>query len=275
MPFGSPSSGYVNVGGLKLHYLDWGGKGQTLLLLHGLTSNARSWDIFAPAMLPDYRVIALDQRGHGNSQWADSYLTGDFAADAAGVIQSLSLGKVIVVGLSLGGRNAFVFAARYPDLVDKLVIVDIGPDLAKAGGARVKTNVRTAPAELDSVAEGISFVREANPTFADERIRHQVEHNLRQREDGKWVWKYDPGLARITGRAGREDLWPVLGEIRCPTLIMRGADSDILSPEDALRMKETIRGSQLVEVPEAGHPVPLDNPAGFEAAVKRFLGRPA
>ncbi len=113
---------------------------------------------------------------------------------------------------------------------------------------------------------------EPTPASPEERVRGQALHNLRQRHDGKWEWKYDPAVTRYIGRAGREEAWSALSEISCPTLIVRGADSDILSPEIALRMKQMIRGSQFVEVPNAGHPVPADNPVAFEAAVKRFLG---
>ena len=121
----------VTVQGLRFHVLDWGGEGRTpLLLLHGFTGHAHAWDTLAIALQPHFHVYALDQRGHGDSDPAEVY--GPIAAfdDLSGVIDQLGLAPLVVVGLSMGGRNAMYFTAKRPESVRKLVIVDIGPEIS-------------------------------------------------------------------------------------------------------------------------------------------------
>ena len=119
----------VQLNGLSFHYRDWGNPtAQPLLLLHGFTVHARSWDTFAAAMRDRYRVIALDQRGHGETEWASDYHPDRMVEDIDAFVRALGLRRFVLLGLSMGGRNAFTYAALHPEEVERLIIVDIGPD---------------------------------------------------------------------------------------------------------------------------------------------------
>src|SRR5205823_8425497 len=119
------------VKGLRLHCLDWGGEGRPpLLLLHGFTGHAHAWDTLSLALQPHFHVYALDQRGHGDSDPADVYNAVAAFDDIAGVVDQLGLTSLVLVGLSMGGRNAMYFAAKRPDRVRTLVVVDIGPEIS-------------------------------------------------------------------------------------------------------------------------------------------------
>jgi pimeloyl-ACP methyl ester carboxylesterase len=175
----------------------------------------------------------------------------------------------------MGGRVAIAYAGRQPARVERLVVVDIGPEIAPAGRARVGQTMGQAPERFATVAEALAYQRANNPRYTDALLRHRVEHGLRALPDGGFAWKYDRAL-RDAVRAGRWrdtiDLWPLWRAVACPTLLVRGADSDVLSPEIAKRMLEENPRATLVEVPGAGHTVPGDQPEAFQALVAEFLG---
>ena len=131
----------TEIGGLKFHYTDWGGDGPPLVMLHGLTGHARTWDHTAAALTDRYRVLALDQRGHGDSEWAPQYGLAPMAQDVLGFLDALGLTEVTLMGLSMGGLVSFVFAAAHPDRVTRMVIMDIGPEIAPAGAANVASSL--------------------------------------------------------------------------------------------------------------------------------------
>src|SRR5256885_5407840 len=129
----------VTLNALRFHYLDWGNDNAfPLVLLHGYASHAHSWDKFAAAMSNAYHVLALDQRGHGESEWATDYAPESMVADVAAFAQALNLRRFALVGLSMGGRNAYQYAAQHADSIERLVIVDIGPDVSSRGSARIR-----------------------------------------------------------------------------------------------------------------------------------------
>jgi esterase len=269
-----PASAFVDLGGLRFRYLDWGTAGAPpLVLLHGFTSNAHGWDAAAPALRDRYRVLALDQRGHGESEWADDYGLDAMVADVEAFRRALRLDRFALLGLSMGGRVAFEYAALHPDAVERLVIVDIGPELARAGLARIQSAVG-APDTFDGPEDAFRRVRPMNPRPSDETLRRRLRHSLIQLSDGRWTWRYDKGFRtgeKTLGRRDPEAAWAMLARIACPTLLVRGAESDLLTREIAERMVRTIPHCEFVEVPAAGHPVPGDNPAGFLEAIREFL----
>jgi pimeloyl-ACP methyl ester carboxylesterase len=267
----------ISLNGLRFNYRDWGNEGaQTLVCLHGFTGHARTWDTFAEAMRERYHVLALDQRGHGDSEWATDYAPERRVEDMEAFVAALGLDRFVLLGLSMGGRAAFMYAAKNPAKVERLVIVDIAPESDAAGAQRIATGVR-ANDVFDTPEAAVAASRQANPRPPDAELRHRVINNLMQRPDGKWTFKYDIALrngsgARVTPSA--DDIaraWDSLKNITSPTLIVRGEASDILSPENAKRMERTIPNCRVIEVRESGHSVPLDNPTGFIEAVRTFL----
>jgi len=268
----------VTLAGLAFHYVEWGRPGgQPLVLLHGITGHARTWDRFAPDLAHGFRVIALDQRGHGDSQAAPDadYTVATMARDLGAFAGALGLGTFTLLGLSMGGRVAIAFAGSEPRRVERLVIVDIGPEIHLPGLQRIRGMMAGAAERLESVEQAMEYVRRANPLYDEAELRHRVTHGLKRLPDGSLAWKYDRALREMMRAGGRRDdtdLWGPLGRIACPTLLVRGVESDILSPEIAKRMLQTLPDGRLVEVAGAGHTVPGDQPAAFSRAVRDFLG---
>jgi pimeloyl-ACP methyl ester carboxylesterase len=263
--------------GTRLHYTEWGDPAAPpVILLHGVTGHARTWDDEARALSGSRRVLALDQRGHGDSDPAPDgdYTTATLCDDLATFIDSLGLDRVTLVALSMGGRVAIAYAGRYPSRVSRLVVVDIGPEIAPAGGGRVGGMMAASPERFDSVARAIDYARTNAPRYTEAMLRHRVEHGVRPLADGGVTWKYDRAI-RESIRNGRWrdpiDLWPLWSAITCPTLIIRGTDSDILSADIARRMLAAQPHAELVDIPNAGHTVPGDQPQAFLDALKSFL----
>ena len=185
--------GHLDIGGLSFHYIDWGGDGPPLVMLHGLSGHARTWDHTAAALSDRDRVLALDQRGHGDSDWAPRYGIGPMAADLLAFMDALQFTKVTLMGLSMGGMVSFVFAAAHPERVRRLMVLDIGPEIASVGAR----NLAAAAAGSDVFAseeEAFAQARAANPRPTDETLRHRVRHNLRSMPDGTLTFKHDKAL---------------------------------------------------------------------------------
>lgn len=271
-----PREHKITLGGLRFHYLEWGRAGApALILLHGFTSHARSWDHVAAPLAERFRVLALDQRGHGDSDWAadGDYRIASMAQDLAAFADALCPGAFSLLGLSMGGRVAIAYAGSHPGRVERLVLVDIGPEIAPEGLARIRTTAASVPDAFASEQEAYRLLRAAAPRYAEPLLRHRVKHGFNRLPDGRLTWKYDRVL-RDQAREGRRDipnLWPDLARIACPTLIVRGVESDVLSPQIAKRMLETLTDGRLVEIPDAGHTVPGDQPEAFLAAIRAFF----
>jgi pimeloyl-ACP methyl ester carboxylesterase len=246
------------------------------VLLHGLTGHARTWDEEARALGASFRVLALDQRGHGDSDPAPDgdYSVPAMAADLAAFLDALGLARVSLVGLSLGGRVGFAFAARWPDRVERLMVIDIGPDISPEGRQRVGAMLARAPERFAAPEEALAFVRLGSPRYDEARLARRVALGLRPLPGGGYTWKYDVAL-RDSARRGRlsdaTDLWPLWAAVRCPTLVVRGSESDVLSPDIARRMLEMVPQARLVDVEGAGHTVPGDRPQEFLALLQHFL----
>ena len=274
----APRDRFIDANGMRFHYLEWGDpQSPPIMLLHGFAQTCHSWDFVALSLCDRYRVIALDQRGHGDSDWAED---GDYApetqqGDIGDIVDGLGLKQFVLMGLSMGGRNSLTYAAANPDRVKALVIVDAGPQNLRTGSENIRRFVQQSD-ELDSVEEFVERVREYNPRRDPEQIRGSIIHNLKQLPDGRWTWKYDKRLRSPDRRIGSgpettERLWGFVESLRCPTLVVRGEISDIIAMDTAKEMQTRIPNATLVTVPGAGHLVMGDNPAGFERAVTEFL----
>jgi pimeloyl-ACP methyl ester carboxylesterase len=267
----------MTVNGLALHYVEWGAPhAKPLVLLHGLTGHARTWDRLALELATRFRVLALDQRGHGDSDPAPDadYRVGTMAGDLTGFVDQLGLGAFTLLGLSMGGRVAIAYAGANPARLDRLVIVDIGPEIHLPGLERIRGMMTGGPERLESEEQALEYARRANPRYEEAELRHRLIHALRRAPDGALTWKYDKALRDMMRGGGRRDaidLWEPLRRITCPTLVVRGAESDILSPEIAKKMLERLPNARLVEVEGAGHSVPGDRPGEFARVVRAFL----
>ena len=266
----------ITLNGQRFHYIEWGAAtAPALLMLHGVTGHGRTWDDEAEAFAARYRVLALDQRGHGDSDPSPNadYTVATLSSDVAAFADELGLSRFSIVGLSMGGRVAIAFAGQATARVDRLVIVDIGPEISQAGMLRVGTLMARSPELFPSLEHALAFHRLTNPLYTEAMLRHRVEHGTKPIEGGL-TWKYDRGL-RDAVRAGtwRDpiDLWPLWRAIACPILLVRGGESDVLSPEIAKRMLDENPNARLAEVAGAGHTVPGDQPAVFQTLLAEFL----
>jgi esterase len=263
----------VGINGLTFHYTDWRGEGPPLVMLHGLSGHARTWDHTAAALGDQFRVLALDQRGHGDTDWAPRYGLGPMAMDLLGFLDALDLPEVTLMGLSMGGLVSFVFAAAHSERVTKMVIMDIGPEIAPAGSANIASSL-AARDIFSSADEAFAQARAANPRPTDATLRHRVAHNLRPLPDGTLTYKYDKEL-RSNPRAlfdlTRGELWDAWRAVTCPVLLVRGADSDVLGADIARRMLAENQNVSFASIPDCGHSITLDNPDGLLEVVSPWL----
>ena len=269
----------VTVQGMKFHYLDWepapAAEGrQTLVFLHGNAQQAHSWDFISLALCDTYHCLALDARGHGDSDWAPQgeYTVDAYVQDLAACVDALGLDRFILVGHSMGGRTCYVYTSQYPDKVKALVIVDSGPRAIAAGISRMDS-FKQLPDLLDTYDEFADRVQEYTGR-PREQVAGALKHTIRRRADGKWTWKYDKLLRTPGGTPPGwepDKLWECIEKISCPTFIVRGGDSDVFAEETMDRMLQTIPGSKAVTVPKAGHLVAGDNPSGLIEAMQGWL----
>jgi esterase len=267
----------IDLHGQRFHYVEWGNAAAPpVVFLHGITGHARTWDDEARLLAGHYRVLALDQRGHGDSDPAPGADYGDDAllADLVAFADALALPRLTLVALSLGGRVAINFAGRHPDRVERMVVVDIGPEIAPAGRARVGALMAAAPERFETRDEVVRHLRASAPLYSEAMLRQRAEHAVRPLPGGGFTWKYDRAL-REAIRQGRlrvpADLWPQWRAIRCPVLLVRGDQSDVLSDETAKRMVDEQPAARLAVVAGAGHTVPGDQPAAFQSLLREFL----
>ena len=273
-----PSSKRVMINRLQLHYLDWGNTAAPpVLCVHGYTSSADAFNGFARNFRDRFHIIALDVRGHGESAWSPTgaYTYQDQACDLAAIADQLGLDQFILLGTSMGGIIAMTYAMQHGGWLRALVLNDIGPEVEQ-GSQRITQMVGSRPDEFTTVEEAMAYRRAASPIVASRSDADQRELALgvlRQRSDGKWQWKMDPAYIRQRierGAPARPNLWPALEQLRCPTLIVWGTDSDVLSETQARRMVQTLPKGNLLAIPGVGHAPSLVEPASLPG-LERFL----
>jgi esterase len=272
-----PESHEFRLGDMRFHYLDWGNKGRpTIVFLHGGALNAHTWDLVCLALREDYHCVALDQRGHGDSDWSPDadYTMGAQLADTLGFVDHLGLDKFILVGMSLGAINSLNFAINYPERLSNLVIIDAGPEMRRPGSSRIRDFVNGV-AETVTIESIIEKALEFNPRRDPKILRRSLMHALRQQPDGTWRWKYDRRRFQVLDqekhRAERAALADGLSRVTCPTLIVRGGESDVFHEEDGIRLAARLPDGKFVTVPKAGHTVQGDNPKDLVVELRRFL----
>jgi len=271
-----PYDEYVVANGLRLHYLDWGNRNkQPLILLHGFLGHAHVWDRIARAFKDRFRVLALDQRGHGQSGWSQdtAYTIDDHFLDIDTFLTTLELSKVILIGYSMGGRNALFYAACKPSAGARLILVDARPDDTPQASQALKDLLLAFPLKASGLDEVAQALRGLYPYLSKQCCMHIARYGYKQEDDGTFIPTYDTRMSAQCERMNyaTEGLWPYLPNIACPTLIIRGIESRFLSNEVAQRMCELIPVAVMREIPQATHMPAQENPVVFQRIVLEFL----
>jgi pimeloyl-ACP methyl ester carboxylesterase len=269
----------VVVNGLRLHYLEWSSGGDPVVLLHGGGLSAHTWDAVAGELADSYRSYALDLRGHGDSEWSPTleYSIGAHAKDLTAFADHLGLSRFLLVGHSLGAYTALRYAALHTHRIIGLVVVDASPFVEYGEGVDAIRRFKVEQTEFATVDEALEYTLRFQPRRDRTALRQSLARSLRQRHDGRWMWKDD--LRHIDtsyltaviddAHALLDDLY----QIRCPTLVIRGSDG---CPADATgRFAALLHDSRVVTVDDAGHNVHRDNHPGFMRALRPFLDNAA
>lgn len=271
-----PEDQYMLVNGLRLHYLDWGGKGkQPILLLHGFTGHAHVWDYFAQDLRERYHVVALSQRGHGNSQWSQiaSYTIDDHFADIAMFIEACGLNQPIIIGHSMGGRNALFFTACCPEKVSRLVLVDSRTGNDPEAVTALKRHISNIPVKTESIGQVVIALRQLYPFLPEEIGYHMAEYGFNREPDGAFVPKYDLKMGNDLEKIGfmAQDLGLYLKNITCPVLVVRGRESRFLSRGHAQEMCSNLSNARLEEIPFSSHMPVQENQEVFTRVLLDYL----
>ena len=270
--------GTAHVNGLNLHYLDHGGDAPVgAVALHGFALNCHSFDEVAPALSEQLHWYALDQRGHGHSDRAAElghYSRDHMTSDIQGFIAERGLERPVVLGHSMGGMNAMTFAARHPDQLRALVLIDVGPGVNVDGVQQVRQFV-AGPYELDSLDAWVDMTHQYYPFRSKEAIRRRLAVSLRETPEGKMAKMFDERFREADFRGvadGRDGIWETAKALTVPTLLLHGENSPVLKREQAEEFADQVPVVTLVTIPEAGHSVAGDQPEAFVDAVRGFLG---
>jgi esterase len=279
----APSSENVVANGTRLHYLNWGGDDlPAAVFLHGGGLTAHTWDLVCLALSTHVRCIAIDLRGHGDSEWSPDgrYGLADFVADVWSFLRVAQLESAVLVGQSLGAFVGLSLAAHDSARPAGLVMIDVHPEIPPdSAELRRIRDFMSGPAELDSIDEFVERAVRFNPRRSERLLRQSIQHSLRQTQDGRWTWKYDP-RHRSTEQFERlrrdfGTLTAALPRVSCPVMIVRGAESGVLSDDRAAQLAACFADGSWATVRQAGHNVQGDNPAGLVEAVAPFVTRVA
>ena len=267
---------FVKVGDLKLHYLEWGDVGSPpVVMVHGLTGNAHSFDNLAPHFATRYHVISVDVRGRGDSDWAadGNYSNDAYVADLEGLRQALGFERLSLLGTSMGGRISLTYAGTYADRVERTVLNDIGPEVDARGGSRIANSTRDAVVTFENLDEVMAWHRDNRvgfSTMSEAQQRAAAGHAAKSLPGGGYTWKMDPAVRSDPRRPDPAESWDLARRIAGPVLLVRGGASDLLSPEIAQRMVAEMQDCRMVEVPGVGHAPTLMEPEAFGPVMEFF-----
>jgi pimeloyl-ACP methyl ester carboxylesterase len=276
-------SRYISVGGHELHFMDWGDPGAPVILMaHGLARTGRDFDVAAHFFSDRFRVLCPDVLGRGLSAWSPQpehdYLVPAQTMLVVEMLDRLGVERLAWVGTSMGGLMGIAAAAGpLSGRIARLVVNDIGPVLNPVAVERIRGYVGTVPS-FASMTEIEGFLRIVYAPFgklSDAEWRLMAETSSRRADDGRLTMHYDPAVMRVFAAVSATpvDLWPVWDAIACPTLVVRGADSDLLLPETADEMTRRGPRARLVTIPGCGHAPALNTPDQL-AALDEFLTPP-
>ena len=277
-----PRDEFVEANGLRFHYREWGDTRtrHAVVLLHGYAETSEAWTETAQDLAREFRVIAIDQRGHGQSDRATDrdYTRATQMEDLEAIIESLGLRSVTLIGHSMGGANAICYAAEHPEMTTALVVVETAPEVLRSGIETIRRLLATG-ATFASLNDAIESFREFFPYATTEQIERRVRASLTVNDDGAYVWDFDPIFRDPTsrppdpdpGQRRLSDLWDCVDRVQCPTMIVRGSETDMLTPEAIQRLHRRVSGSRVSLIEDAGHSVPTDQPAALSLNIREFL----
>jgi len=257
--------------GLVLNCLDYGGEGRPpMLFIHGGSAHAHWWDFVAPEFVDKFHVLALDQRGHGESQWPRDwqYSSLDYVSDLEVIIDNWQYGPPVLIGHSMGAHNVLVYASRNSKKLRAMVAIDTPPDYSRLAVEFLRTYAVKPPRRFESLEEAVrSFKVLPRETLAKKEVlEHIARQTYRRLEDGSWTHKLD----RRTLIREPLQVWDQLPQIECPVLIVKVTRSPVLNLEAARRMVAILPKGSLDEIGDSFHHVMLDNPVALIASLKRF-----
>ena len=265
----------------RVCYYEWGDPAisHVVICVHGLSRNGRDFDVLGEALAPTHRVLAVDMPGRGASQWLANpadYVFPTYLATLTALIARSGAETVSWVGTSMGALLGMVMAAQPHTPVARLVINDAGPQIEPAAIARIREYVGLDPT-FASFEEADAYIRAVSAPFGaltDVQWDHLTRTSVGQRPDGRWGLTYDPAIAvPFRTAAAPPDLWPLWDAIRCPTLVLRGANSDLLSAATAAQMAARGPKPRVIEFPGVGHAPMLLIPDQFRPVID-FLRAP-
>lgn len=259
----------------RVVYYEWGDPAneRVVICVHGLSRNGRDFDVLAEALAPTHRVLSVDMPGRGASQWlgdANDYAFPTYLTTLTALVARSGATTVDWVGTSMGALLGMVMAAQPESPVARLVVNDAGPVIEPAALARIRDYVGLAP-PFPTYDEANTYIRRVSAPFGaltDAQWDHLTRTSVAQRPDGQWTLTYDPGIAvPFRTDAAPPDLWPLWEAIRCPTLVLRGAQSDLLSPATAQGMRERGPKARVMEFAGIGHAPTLLTPDQVDPVV--------
>jgi 2-(acetamidomethylene)succinate hydrolase len=269
----------VSSDGVELAVTDSRGEGSPVVFVHGFSNDRFVWEDLARGLPESFRPICYDLRGHGDSGWSleSRYHLLDHARDLAEIFEALSLERAVLVGHSMGGNIATLFASLHPERARALALVDAGPALGQDAWRRASGDVSDQARAYDSVAEYRKLLGLAYPLGAGAALDRLARTSLTQRRDGRFEPKLDPLLLELQGsedqlRKTESLLWDALAKLRCPVLLARGERSAMLPELVARKMVDrVIADARLAQIPNAGHAVMFDNGPALRAELEAFL----
>jgi pimeloyl-ACP methyl ester carboxylesterase len=282
--------GYVNVAGLRLHYLDYGGGAEAVVALHGFLQTAHAFDAIVPVLVPHLRLLALDLRGRGDSGWGplESYDWRHYVMDLRGFLDALGLRRFALIGTSQGGMVAMMYAMAHPNRVTRLVMNDTSLNMNRAGVVRAAQRAAEAPLEFANLEEATAWFLERRDWLARldaQTLARWVGHYLTPTPTGGLRFKCDP-VIRQRARMMRDQVsdqvpwshrwvvWEQARRLTMPLLLLRGARSDVVPRESAWQMVQALPAARWVEVSGVGHAPTLYEPEA-QAALREFFGVPS
>ena len=278
-----PEDKFLKVNGLRLHYRDFGSTDRPVaLFMHGLTGNAYCFDHVAPEFVGTHRVLTLDFRGHGDSEWDSSgdYPFPRYVSDTLAVLAALQVTKATLIGSSMGGVVAIVIAATKPELAERVVLNDTGPEIHFAAAQEAPQGPGLLEREFRDFSEAFEFYKRTYSPVATlpEAIATEfVRNSTRLTDNGLLRWKTDPRVQATAPSTSNSsapvvNLWPLFEAVRAPILVIRGAESDSLLPSTISTMRSRFPAIGVVEVPGVGHTPWLSEPNAL-AALREFLDK--